>query len=122
MDQQAFLKLLMAQLQYQDPLEPMDNTAFLSQTAQFNALSQQEQSNTALQSLLSLQSLTGGSDLIGKNVELKDPDTGLGVEGAVTSVVLREGGLSLVVQPQGTQVTKEYPLSAVVAVGQQSKN
>ena len=35
-----FLKLLMAQIQNQDPMKPMDDTAFIAQTAQFSALQQ----------------------------------------------------------------------------------
>lgn len=38
LDKQAFLQLLVAQMQYQDPLEPMDNTEYVSQLAQFSAL------------------------------------------------------------------------------------
>jgi hypothetical protein len=35
-----FMKLLLAQLQHQDPLKPMDDQAFIAQVAQFNALEQ----------------------------------------------------------------------------------
>lgn len=38
LDKQAFLQLLVAQMQYQDPLQPMDNTEYISQLAQFSAL------------------------------------------------------------------------------------
>ncbi len=38
LDKDAFLKLLVTQLKYQDPLEPMDNTQFIAQTAQFNLM------------------------------------------------------------------------------------
>ena len=36
--QQDFLSILLTQLQYQDPLQPMDDQAFLGQLAQFSAL------------------------------------------------------------------------------------
>lgn len=45
-----FLKLLVTQLQYQDPLEPMDNTAFIAQTAQFTALEQMQNLNQTMTS------------------------------------------------------------------------
>lgn len=48
MDRDAFLKLLVTQLQYQDPLNPMDNTAFVAQTAQFSALEQMQNLNSTM--------------------------------------------------------------------------
>jgi flagellar basal-body rod modification protein FlgD len=42
-----FLKILVAQLQNQDPTQPMDDTQFISQMAQFSALEQMQQLNTA---------------------------------------------------------------------------
>ncbi len=48
LDKEAFLKLLVTQLQYQDPLDPMDNTEFVSQMAQFTALEQMQNLNTTM--------------------------------------------------------------------------
>lgn len=48
LDKDAFLKLLITQLQYQDPLEPMDNTEFVSQMAQFTSLEQMQNLNTTM--------------------------------------------------------------------------
>jgi flagellar basal-body rod modification protein FlgD len=46
----AFLQLLSAQLQYQDPLEPQKDSAFVAQLAQFSSLEQLENMNQALTS------------------------------------------------------------------------
>ena len=44
----AFLQLLVTQLQYQDPLNPMDNTQFVSQMAQFTSLEQMQNLNSTM--------------------------------------------------------------------------
>lgn len=48
LDKDAFLRLLVTQLQYQDPLDPMDNTEFVSQMAQFTALEQMNNLNNTM--------------------------------------------------------------------------
>ncbi len=51
-DYNAFLQLLVAQLQNQDPTQPMDSTAYMSQLASFSQVEQQVASNSKLESLL----------------------------------------------------------------------
>lgn len=48
MDKEAFLNLLVAQMKYQDPLEPTSNTEFVSQYAQFSALEQMQNMSATL--------------------------------------------------------------------------
>jgi flagellar basal-body rod modification protein FlgD len=52
--QNAFLQLLVTQLQHQDPLQPQDDTQFLAQLAQFTSLEQLTNINTSLQQLVTL--------------------------------------------------------------------
>jgi flagellar basal-body rod modification protein FlgD len=49
----AFLSLLVTQLQHQDPTAPMDNSQFIAQLAQFSSLEQLQQVNTTLTSIAS---------------------------------------------------------------------
>ena len=66
-----FLKLLIAQLQNQDPLQPMDNQQFAVQLATFNSLEQLIDINKQLGTLQSTQGLTNqfnAASLIGKEV------------------------------------------------------
>ncbi|HUJ19201.1 MAG TPA: flagellar hook capping FlgD N-terminal domain-containing protein [Nitrospirota bacterium] len=68
-----FLKLFMAQLQAQDPLNPMDSSQFTTQLAQFSSLEQLTNINTQLTSLVQVQSSqqnATATDLIGKQVQL----------------------------------------------------
>jgi flagellar basal-body rod modification protein FlgD len=67
-----FLQLLVAQLQAQDPLSPMDAQDFSAQLAQFSALEQMTNVNQNLEALLTLQTSmanTSALDLIGRNVD-----------------------------------------------------
>ncbi len=64
MDKDAFLQLLVAQMKYQDPLEPTSNTEYISQYAQF---SQVEQMNNMAASM----DLQRASQLVGKEVYMK---------------------------------------------------
>ena len=73
----AFLQLLTTQLQYQDPLEPMDNTAMVSQLAQFSALEEMQNVSSALSNSQALS-------LVGKNVIIK---VGKSTENANTKTV-----------------------------------
>lgn len=58
-DKLAFLRLIVAQLRNQNPLDPIDNAQFLTQLAQFDALEQMQLSNERLASLLQSQIKSG---------------------------------------------------------------
>ena len=69
----AFLKMLLAQIQYQDPLEPMENTEFTAQLAQFSSLEQLSSLNkefSSLSSSINSQKNILFSNLVGKEVEV----------------------------------------------------
>lgn len=72
-DFDRFLKLLTAQMKYQDPMQPTDPTQFVAQLAQFSQVEQQTKSNTLLQSILDqvsgAGSLSQNAALIGKSVQ-----------------------------------------------------
>ncbi|SFB25089.1 flagellar basal-body rod modification protein FlgD [Acetitomaculum ruminis DSM 5522] len=67
MDKNAFLQLLVAEMQYQDPLEPTANTEYISQFATFSQLEE-------LQNVSAVTKQTLGSDLIGKIVVVQSTD------------------------------------------------
>ena len=69
-----FLKMMIAQLKHQDPMNPMDGTAFTAQLAQFSSLEQLQNVNTQLTSFTKQQQALGNSqavNLIGKQVLAK---------------------------------------------------
>jgi flagellar basal-body rod modification protein FlgD len=81
-----FMKLLIAQLQNQDPLSPMDNQEFAVQLATFNSLEQLVGINERLQMLSSEQSLAGrisSAEFVGKEVVANSDQVNLGKDGDV---------------------------------------
>lgn len=72
MNKDDFMKLFVAQLQYQDPLKPMDSTAMLEQLSQLSLVEQSYNSNTALNNLLTAQNNSNSLaavSFIGKDVK-----------------------------------------------------
>jgi flagellar basal-body rod modification protein FlgD len=93
----AFMKLLVNQIKNQDPLEPSDNTAYLSQLAQFSSLEQMQSLNDNIVGLAVLQQnnalmsqLTQSSALIGQRVTYMDPATNQSKSGTVGSVKIMD--------------------------------
>lgn len=84
-----FLKLLVTQMQYQDPMKPMDDTQFVSQMAQFSSLEQMQNLNS---SMMTVQA----SGMIGKNIKWTN-DSGTEQTGVVTAVKITSGKPALVV-------------------------
>ena len=83
--QDQFLQLLLAQVKNQNPLEPVKDTEFIAQLAQFNSLSNLQQLNASFDQILKLQSLTSGANLIGKTVSYSNSD-GSSASGKVNQV------------------------------------
>lgn len=101
LDKEAFLKLLVAQMQYQDPLEPTSNTEFIAQYAQFSQVE-------SLQNMSASMDLQRASSLVGQEVYVRT-DSGY-VQGKVDYVSF-EGGKAYV------YINEEaYPLDDVETV------
>ena len=88
--QADFLKLMTAQLQYQDPLKPLDNAQFIGQMAQFSTVSGiqgLQDSFTKLASSLQSSDTLQASSLIGHSVLVPGNVTALGTSGAVGGAI-----------------------------------
>ena len=128
----AFLQLLVTQMQYQDPLDPQDNSEYLSQLAQFSALEQMSNVSSSLEKVNTLienidtSVLVGQlSGMIGKEVQwtmtssTTDENGNVNyvtstLVGDVTGVSISDGAPSLVAKVKGDDGT-EYVYK--VAVG-----
>jgi flagellar basal-body rod modification protein FlgD len=114
-----FLKLLMTQMQYQDPLNPMDNTAFVAQLAQFSSLEQ-------MNNLYKSSAYSQGMQMVGKDITAtvyndttKKYDY---VEGAVESVVVKNGNIYLTVGETDVPIEKVETVKDGTASGVNSIN
>jgi flagellar basal-body rod modification protein FlgD len=107
LDKTAFLKLLVKQMQSQDPLSPSDSTQYVSQLAQFSSLEQMQNLNQNLVGMAALQQnnallsqLTSSSALIGKTVQWTDANSGAQSTGEVSAVKLEQGAALLEINGQ----------------------
>src|SRR6185436_13764725 len=86
-----FMKLLMAQMQNQNPMEPQSGTEYMTQIAQFSQLDGINKLNTSLANMMLMQGLTQGTNLIGKKVTFAKDATGATATGVVQSVAVNGG-------------------------------
>ncbi len=101
-DQDTFLKLLVAQLKYQDPSNPADSTQFLAQTAQFTQVEKLGQ----IAEMMQAQQLIGASALVGRTVTYQDAN-GMTQTGVVTKTKLNgDSEPTLVVGNTDVQLSK----------------
>jgi flagellar basal-body rod modification protein FlgD len=109
MDENTFLKLLVAQLKYQDPNNPTDPTQFISQTAQFTQVQTLEKVATQQQDMLTAQLVQTASGMVGRTVTYVGPN-GTDVSGVVSSASITGGSPTLRVGGM------DVPLSSVTKV------
>ncbi len=102
LDQQDFLDLVVAQLSNQDPLNPMKDTEFISQMAQFSTL---EQSKSMQKDIANLRA----NEVLGRIVELEDTDGEL-VRGTVSAIQIEAGTPAIIVNGES------YDLSTLRSV------
>lgn len=110
LDKDAFLKLLVAQLKYQDPSNPTDSAQFMAQTAQFTLVEKFEQNAAVTQSLLDNSRSQTAVSLVGQTVTYTD-DSNASHTGLVSSVSMESG------EPILTIGDEKIRLDAVTNVG-----
>jgi len=102
-----FLNLLIIQLRYQDPLNPVDDKEFIAQMAQFSALEQMQNMNKTV-TQLQAYSLMGKT--VTANIEDESSNTLTVVEGTVTGVKIQSGKAYVIVDE------REIPIEQVTYV------
>jgi flagellar basal-body rod modification protein FlgD len=84
-DKDMFLQLLVAQMKYQDPMNPTDSGEFLAQSAQFTALEKMQEVADQTAQLVASQMAFGASSLVGRTVSWMTPE-GMSQSGTVGGV------------------------------------
>jgi flagellar basal-body rod modification protein FlgD len=85
------MQLMTTQLENQDPLNPVDDTAMLAQLAQFSSLQQMQTLNQTMTAASEFSGLQQSASLIGMNVTTTNSDGSAGPSGQVTSVSMQSG-------------------------------
>ena len=125
LDENAFLRLLTAQLQNQDPLSPVDNQAFVAQLAQFSSVEQLHAVSSRLDTLLiatASQNQMATASLVGKDVSYRASavqldgsnapavQVKLAAQGAVTAVVTDASGRTVRTLAVGSHAAGTFDL------------
>ena len=123
-DKNMFLKLMLKQMEYQDPTEPTSNEQWLSQMAQYSSLESAQNTQTAIEKLSSLvrdlsdaystsAGITQTLNLLGKEVTIIDPEDKTGetkITGKVDEASFEKGVGAVTVNG------KAYPIAYITSV------
>lgn len=107
--QDDFLKLLAQQFQSQDPMQPMQDTSFIAQMAQFTALQQSSAMSKDMGDMKAQQQMATANSYLGHNVTV-DAGNGQTASGDVTEIKVVDGAPQLVVNGS------TYAMSSVLVV------
>lgn len=109
LDKDAFLKILVSQLRYQNPLSPQDSDSFITQMVQLTTMEQITKLAASMERLLEAQEFNRAVSLIGREVDVLGENEEL-IQGTVDKVIMDGGEPLLVVNGTG------YELSRLVSI------
>ena len=112
--QQDFIKLFLAQLSFQDPLEPVNNEQFLAQMAQFSNLEQTRLIQQTLADQSSMLSSDQALAMLGRKVEVSTSSGG--VLGTVSAVAFSQSGASITVTKADNSFITDVKISQIQLV------
>lgn len=114
-NEQDFIKLFVSELQFQDPMQPLDNSQFLTQLAQFVSIEQQSEEVTGINNLLTLNSSDQSLGLLNHTVQVTNAD-GSTTSGKVTGIQYSANGVQMTVATSGNRVLTNVDLSQIQLV------
>ena len=99
----TFLKLLVAQMRYQDPSKPVDSSQMIAQTATFTQVEKLEEIASQNAAMLVLQEASTAGAMVGRTATYTDTD-GAAVSGRISAVRLAQGDQEAVAIVDGKEV------------------
>ena len=108
---ESLLKIVLTQLQYQDPLKPMENFEFVSQLAQFSQIQQGQVMTESLQQLVGAQATLQATSLLGRKVDIA-AGTSV-ITGTVRAVAFQNGDARLTIETAQGQTIGNISLTSV---------
>ena len=115
-NEQDFIKLFVSELQFQDPMQPVDNGQFLTELAQFVGIEEQQQTVQGVNNLLTLDGTDAALGLLNHTIRFASPDGSSSSNGTVTAIQFDANGASLSVSTSGSNVVTGVRLSQVQQV------
>lgn len=106
-----YLSLLSVQLQNQDPIDPVDQEQLVNDLTQFSILEGIQNLNATFEDVLQLQELTQGSELIGKELQYIDPQTGETAVGVAQRLTQSSGAINIQVGNQSISLSDVVSIS-----------
>ena len=110
-DLDEFMRIFITQLNYQDPLDPVDNREFLAQLAEFSNLELARSTQSNISDLLEVNAITQSLDLLGKTVEIIGENGS--VIGSVSSIRFDQGAPLLSVLTGNNQIVPDLSPSEI---------
>ncbi len=105
-----FLRLFVAQLKAQNPLNPQEGHEFIAQLAQFTSLEQLMNLNTSFSDMLKYQQLLEGGELIGKNASYIGTGSDLNPQGVISGIKINDGAIAAMIGGE------EVPISNITGI------
>lgn len=129
-DKDLFMKILVAQMGNQDPMNPQDPTEYVSQLAQFATLEKMSAMNDKLDVLLALSNstlinsaLSMATSLIGKQVEVSGEEKeDENIVGVVKSTYIKDGEVHLELKVEGSDKTVDVKYEKLLKIGEVDTN
>ena len=109
-----FLKLLVAQLKYQNPMEPVDSSQFMAQTAQFTMVEKLQEMAAQTLALVAGEASQRAAGLLGRQVTYADAE-GVSQTGVVTGTRFGSDGPVLLLGAGGSGVPPENTVELSLA-------